>query len=43
MTRKGLGTIFLGFLKSHYEDVTGDFIERVVTQDETSVHQFDYE
>ena len=28
---------------SHYEDDPGDFIERVVTQYETWVHQFDPE
>ena len=29
------------YLLSHYEDDPGDFIERVVTQDETWVHHFD--
>ena len=31
------------YLLSHYEDDPGDFIERVVTQDETWVHLFDPE
>ena len=35
MIRKGLGSIF------RYEDGPSDFIERVVTQDETWVHHFD--
>ena len=30
-------------LLSRYEDDTGDFIDRVVTQDETWVHHFDPE
>ena len=32
-----------GYLLSHYEDDPGDFIDRVVTQDETWVHHFDPE
>ena len=28
---------------SHFEDDSGDFIKRVVTQDETLVHHFDQE
>ena len=46
MIRKGLGSIFLGIscgLLSPYEDDSGDFIERVVTQDEAWVHHFDRE
>ena len=43
MIRKGLGSIFLGILLSPYEDDPDDFIERVVTQDETLVHHFDPE
>ena len=31
------------YLLSHYDDDPGDFIERVVTQDETWVHHFDSE
>ena len=31
------------YLLSRYEDDPGDFIERVVTQDETWVHHFDSE
>ena len=31
------------YLLSGYEDDPGDFIERVVTQDETWVHHFDPE
>ena len=31
------------YLLSRYEDVPGDFIERVVTLDETWVHHFDAE
>ena len=31
------------YLLFHYEDDPGDFIERVVTQDETWVHHFDLE
>ena len=29
------------YLLSHYENDLGDFIERVVTKDETWVHHFD--
>ena len=32
-----------GYLLFHYEDDPGDFIERVVTQDETWVHHVDQE
>ena len=38
MISKGLDSIFLG-----YEDDTSDFIQWVVTQDETCVHNFDSE
>ena len=31
------------YLLSRYEDDPGDFIERVVTQDDTWVHHFDPE
>ena len=31
------------YLLSHFEDDPGNFIERVVTQDETWVHHFDPE
>ena len=40
MIRKGLGSLFLG-ISSHYEDDPGDFIQQVVTKDETWVHHFD--
>ena len=39
MIRKGLN--ISRYLLSHYEDYPGDFIEQVVTQDETCVHHFD--
>ena len=32
-----------GYLLSHYEDGPGDYMEQVVTQDETWVHHFDLE
>ena len=42
-SEKDLARYFLVSLLSRYEDDPGDFIERVVTQDETWLHHFDPE
>ena len=42
MMRNGLGSNSR-YLLSHYEEDPGDFIERVVIQDEERVHHFDLE
>ena len=43
MIRKGLSSKISRYLLSCYEDDRGNFIERVVTQDETWVHHCDPE
>ena len=43
MTKKGCRLDISRYLLSRYEDNPGDFIDRVVTQDETWVHYFDPE
>ena len=43
MTRKGLSLYISRYLLPRFEDDPSDFIERVVTQDETLVHHFDLE
>ena len=43
MTKKRSRLDISRYLLSRYEDIPGDFIDRVVTQDEIWVHRFDPE